>query len=563
MSDIQQTIQPQGAETNLASHDLSRHTSPSSSVSRTRAAVKTEAAIIVLFFLITLVMRSSAFFRSVLDWDESLYFLIAENLRHGVLPYTAEWDHKPVGIYVVFALAQWLFGDHIIAIRLAGVIAVTASAYLIFRLARSLMGNNSDSVFPTSLLAGFLYILYTLTFDGIASNTEIFYSPFVCGTLLLVLSAPVEAPLGRLLFRSLLIGLVMGLALQIKYVVIFELGLFGLLFLGRTFQADQFSEKPRHECVKRTIVAGIVVISGALLPFLVVASVYLAAGQIDTFFYANFGANLQHSGADWSLLPFLKSVYRKIREQFPLYLATALLAGKLASDLLSRRRSVSRADRSQWTMAAPLVLAWTIAAIAGSSITGRYYAHYDLQVLPPLCIGTALVMKLFLDNMAISHGFKLGAIALFLAQPIGSIATNYLLASSLQVGALIKGTQVQTAGLSREVTEIILDTPAQVSQMLRSELSGKTDHCTVYTADYEPIIYHLVNVRPPTKYVFPPFLIDTHFAHVARVNVAEELKKIIEKKPEFIVRAASPLGNNTEFYETLNEALRTPLGNNR
>ena len=97
--------------------------------------------IALLFFVATLLSRIPTFFQSVLDWDESLYFLMAQQWRHGHLPYTTIWDNKPLGIYAIFAAAQAVFGDHVAAIRIAMVLCVSVLAFAVYRITRALTDN--------------------------------------------------------------------------------------------------------------------------------------------------------------------------------------------------------------------------------------------------------------------------------------------------------------------------------------------------------------------------------------------------------------------------------------
>ena len=89
--------------------------------------------------LLTALTRLPAFALSVVDWDESLYFIMAEQWRAGHLPYTAVWDNKPIGIYTVFAAFQTLLGDSPVSMRVAGVLAIAAAAVLIYRIGRHLL----------------------------------------------------------------------------------------------------------------------------------------------------------------------------------------------------------------------------------------------------------------------------------------------------------------------------------------------------------------------------------------------------------------------------------------
>ena len=76
-----------------------------------------------VFICITFFLRISSFFQSVINWDESLYLLMASSILDGHIPYSVVWDIKPPGIYVLFSLAQILFGHSISSIRIITCIA--------------------------------------------------------------------------------------------------------------------------------------------------------------------------------------------------------------------------------------------------------------------------------------------------------------------------------------------------------------------------------------------------------------------------------------------------------
>ncbi len=87
--------------------------------------------------------RTPVLWRSVLDWDESLYFLMAQQWRLGHLPYTTIWDNKPIGIYAIFAAFQAVFGDGIFAIRIATVAFVSLLAFTVFKITQMLTGSRA------------------------------------------------------------------------------------------------------------------------------------------------------------------------------------------------------------------------------------------------------------------------------------------------------------------------------------------------------------------------------------------------------------------------------------
>ena len=70
---------------------------------------------LVFCLALALLLRALSFNVDGLDWDESLYIVMAEQWLHGGLPYGTVWDQHPVGLPALFAVAQWLIGDGLLA----------------------------------------------------------------------------------------------------------------------------------------------------------------------------------------------------------------------------------------------------------------------------------------------------------------------------------------------------------------------------------------------------------------------------------------------------------------
>lgn len=69
--------------------------------------------------------------------DQGIYAMVGDGVVHGKMPYRDVWDFKPPGIFLVYALAQGLFGRSMIAIRLLEVIGLIASVFGFARLAET------------------------------------------------------------------------------------------------------------------------------------------------------------------------------------------------------------------------------------------------------------------------------------------------------------------------------------------------------------------------------------------------------------------------------------------
>ena len=71
--------------------------------------------------------------------DQSIYAMVADGILHGQMPYRDLWDFKTPGIFLVYALAQAVFGKTMLAIRLLEVAGLLGVAFAFRRLAEILV----------------------------------------------------------------------------------------------------------------------------------------------------------------------------------------------------------------------------------------------------------------------------------------------------------------------------------------------------------------------------------------------------------------------------------------
>ena len=345
----------------------------------------------LLFFMATLLSRLPTFSQSVLDWDESLYFLMAQQWRHGHLPYTTIWDNKPVGIYVIFAAAQTVFGDRVAAIRLAMVLCVTVLAFAVSRITRVLTGDDS-----AGLLAGGALILCSLSNDGLASNTELFMA---CCTALAVWAALTSE-------RAFLVGVLLGAAFMIKYVSVFETPAIFFLVLLRHRRAE----------------IGLRMILGAALPLAFTALLYGAHGQLGLWWATSIASNFRRVDAPFTAQAFTYALHTELLRWGTMYLAGLALLILAAA----RRRATEL-----------FLAAWLLGGAVGVVAAKSFYDHYFLQLLPVLCVSLGVLFAQ-LRHTWMRAAFVVAALAL----PGWAAKTSigYILAPDVpgEIGAALK-----------------------------------------------------------------------------------------------------------------------------
>lgn len=316
-----------------------------------------QAFALLAFFGLACLVRWPVIFTSVLDWDESLYLLMAEAWVHGNLPYTTIWDNKPLGIYAIFAAALTIGGHHIAAIRAASIIAVSLTAFAVFRIAFFLLPATPIRL-TCALIAGFAYNVGALANDGLAANTEIFMA---CFTALAMVSA--LSPGGP--FRvGAATGMLFAAAILTKYVAIFEVPAILLALLW--FQ-------PRATILLRLAGA----FTGGLLPLAAIIATYGWHGQLALWWQDSVIANLARAGAHVTPATLLYELNLQLTSWLPFYLAPFIM--------LLRWRDQSRVQI--------FLLVWLAGGGLGVASAKYFYDHYFQQILPVLCVITGLIFS--------------------------------------------------------------------------------------------------------------------------------------------------------------------------
>jgi 4-amino-4-deoxy-L-arabinose transferase-like glycosyltransferase len=481
------------------------------------------------FVCLTFFLRFPAFFQSGIGPDESIYLLMARSLTEGKAPYTEFFDNKPIGIYVVFALALLVFGKSVLSIRIAAWIAVSITSFLLYRIGK-VIGNDDHKV---GLLAGTFYSFLTLGSGGISSDTEIFFAPFVVFAFSLLFFRLVnpEEPHYQNKVTLLIIGLLMGIALQIKQVVLFEF--IGIVILVGVNLYSRY----RHNIsffIKECFKGYIILVLGFFTPFICVIIYYILNGHFDAFAYANFSANLVRVGDQkWSIINFGIGFLIQVKTNLILWIALCLLPLYWLS---SQDRNPE--ERKHLTY----LIIWFAMAFLGVCAPKSFYVHYFLQLLPSLCLlSSYLIIKTIWSAREIGTTRRLLILALILVTPLLNIVYPYLKVGTKSVYfRFVKG--ISNWG----------DDPAIVANYLKKQVKSE-DY--IYVVDYLSVIYFLVPAKIPTKYAYPPFL-NSDLAKVAGSNPVQELRSILAKKPVYIIKYKQNGIGSDPFYKELEESLK-------
>ena len=207
-------------------------------------------------------------FYGIADGDEFFFSVVAGEWLHGGLPYVDAFDIKPPGIFLIYAIAQSVFGASYAVFKGLEMVAVAAGASLLFVMLRPYGSGR------LALWAATLYPVYTLAFGGTAAIAMLLQLPFVIAGFAAVIEATAnDVALRRRLTCAFLAGLLIGSAGMIKQTAVFE-ATAAFLLLG------VYGE----QAARLRLLALFVV--GAALPMLAFSAYFLAAGHFHDLFQA-------------------------------------------------------------------------------------------------------------------------------------------------------------------------------------------------------------------------------------------------------------------------------------
>jgi hypothetical protein len=437
------------------------------------------AGVFALCLSLAVLVRYNGLFPSVIDWDESLYAVMAQDWLNGGLPYKSVWDHHSVGLPALYAAILYVFPDSLIAIRLSGCVAVAITATTIYFTARAI-----DRGGPSPIVAALLYIAWTSRLWGLPSNTELYLN--TCMTLAMVVamraiaSPPHQAPrLGLLCFASLLLGF----ALQIKHVAVFETFLFFITMLAVSLRDSWRS------ALKTLIATG----TCFLLPSIGIVLYFYQQDLANEYFQTVVVANFVYATNRPDVLQILM-LLRPISFGLPLIIIIA------AAALLWR----------QFDRRILLIVAWAIAAIIDVTLPGKFWPHYFLLMMPPAAILGGHVAATLYQRVKLRQKQWLIVLAMFAV---------FGYPSGVYVDAM----------KAQKFTEH--DAPAVISDRIRGNLSPDA---SVFVFNYQPVIYFLTGAALPTRHVFPADWAKVYSA-MTGLDPVRELDQVFQVRPEYVV----------------------------
>ena len=433
----------------------------------------------LVLLALTLATRAWTFGNPVIGLDEQFYLTIGDRLLRGDLLYVDIWDRKPVGLFLIYSFACWAFAEPVLGYQILAVIAIVATSCVLFAIARRLTS------FIPALAGAAAYPAWLTVFSGMGGQAAIFYNLPMTAAAAMVVAVVARADDHGLTRRGCAIMLLTGLAIQIKYTVIFEGIYFGLTLLIAGWM--------RGRSLVRLGSDATAWIACALAPTLAVCGVYFAIGHGAEFVDANFVSIF--GDKDPSPMTALGRLAGLTIGISP-FLICAWIAAR-------RWRS---GDASGWPQAR-WIIGWAAAAFAGFLVYGVWFDFYVLPLLAPFSVVAALAF----------------------------VATaKWRWAAALLVGLGVAG------GIGRAVAELPNPGNAQEVARMTKLVQPHLGQGCIYVNEGLPLLYSLTRSCLPSRYIFPEHLTGLRYQGSLGTDQLGELERIFARRPTVVIKSTTP-----------------------
>jgi 4-amino-4-deoxy-L-arabinose transferase-like glycosyltransferase len=344
-------------------------------LSRIEPVERTRSAASLLTFLAllaaTCVLRFPGLVSHPFNIDESYYSAGAAELVAGGTFFRNVVDHKPPGIYLIYALIYRVAGVfNLTAVHVILVLVAALTAYMVGLVAQEFFGARAGR------WAGMLYAVASVVGpanDFQAANSELFMNLPLVAAFWLAARTWVRGRTTQA--ESLVMGLLVGVAILIRPQAALALLPMAVVAIRRKVE------------FKTVAIAAV----GALLPLLAMMA-WLWHGDA----LADAATSLAYSRYYTNSLPFeVKLANATLKTLFFLAIDVGLVIPVVALIVRGRRGDFV------WRRGVGCLLAsWLLASFVAVSIGGRFYPHYFIQLLPPLTIMAARQLTLWRHEAA-------------------------------------------------------------------------------------------------------------------------------------------------------------------
>lgn len=473
--------------------------------------------------------------------DQGVFATIADTILAGGMPYRDAWDIHPPGVYLTFALSEWLFGHRMVAPRILEVIGLL-SLYFPFRIiGRDLYNSREAGIFGWALAA----LAYAQAEYWYTGQSESFGALITIWALAFAVdSAP--------RFGRVAAWIAMGFLFGICFVFKPQLAFTALPCAAYAGWTEGRRSRERFRALAPAIVGGL----AALVPIIICAAWLWSRGAWDATYYTYV-----RYAPGYLALRFASPAAISVLTigMFVLRTPAIVLAGLVAAVLLRNRDGLH--TRAALLVTFGIALQFVSVAVAGKLFPYHYFAAL---ILAAVAAGDGFA-KLW-------ERFKYGRLAdalvpaavAVLSAVVMSVPASYL-RPTIGFSQFCQRSVIRTGwmlGIGPNIPKHELD--AALYNYYATNLGDYEEaaaiidsttghHDVIFIWGSESVIYWLANRRPASRFVhdFPPR------ANWDQANLRDTLMRELETAhPAVILVEAGDyvpdiVGNNMDSMQSL------------
>lgn len=449
--------------------------------------------------------------------DEAIYALVAKDFLGGNVLYKGVWDHKPPGIYFIYALIFKLFSSTTMYyMRLFTIFWTSLITYFIFKLANYLY------TAKVGLLSALFFVIFSTTYlprEVIAANSEIFMIlPYILCIYYFIKGEEFFKP-----FFLIASGIFCGAAILIKQPGIFSVGVvfFYTLLIPKILN-NKFSFK---DMLRKNLyfTTGIIIVSTPIVLYFFFHNAFWEFIREALLFSLTYVKYMQHN----PLRAFLDSVDIYI---FPNILFWCLSISSLIFILFNLfNKNIEKEDsllnKKNRNI---LIILWTIFSFAGVSIGKKFEPHYFIQIIPVLSILSGYGLSMLINKKYFHK--------------ILQSYSKIIIVSFLVLGTVIPFQRYHGSfGFLKRYyyfltnKYIILSREEQAANFIKQNTKPKEK---IFVWGNSPQVYFLANRDPASRIVFNNVIVHNYFPkHIEEIFLYGIVKDLIKNKPILFVDA--------------------------
>lgn len=442
--------------------------------------------------------------------DQSIYAVVGNGILHGQMPYRDLWDFKPPGIFVIYAIAQGLFGNNMLASRLLEGVGLVASVVGLMRLAEVFFGARR-----VGLVGGALACLIHAQLEFWHTGQPETYGGFL--TIFALVLTATEGKRSRRYLRWLGIGALFGALFLLKP----PLG-GGALVCGSYLVRRELGEKGlRPRAMLPMVILGL----GSLLPLFACWLWFRSTGAWGALSWTLFEFTPGYTKLGWGNRGAAEMFYWGLEELFFRFSALAAL-GFIAALVI---RPMHEREREGIF----LILGVIAIHLAGVAMQGKFFQYHYAASLPLLAfLGGLGLYKLWRRTFAAGVGGVVAYVSFIFVAASMRIAVRDLGSfwdrSSMRTGYLLRLGPIHNREILDRELYRVADYNLDANRRVAMEIAHRTKPGTpILVWGFEPGIYWLADRPPSTRYIYDV----AQRVGWSQARARQEMLSDLDKKP--------------------------------